>query len=242
MYMRLFEENTFFKGKIKVRQDPKGYRFAIDTILLSSHIRPRPDEKVLDLGTGCGIIPIILAFRNPNIRIYGIDIQRELAELAAENILENHFDDRVKILNMDMKDLNHGVLTGPADLIVSNPPYRKADSGRINPNKQRAVARHEIEITLEDIMETVRGMLRTAGRFITIYPAERMADILILMRQANLEPKNLRMIHSFKHSEAKLMIVEGVKNGQPGMKISPPLFIYRDKNIYTDEVEKMFIL
>lgn len=239
--MSVFEADTFFKGRIKVRQNPDGYRFSIDTVLLTSHIQPRPGEKVLDLGTGCGIIPITLACRNPGITIVGVEIQKELAALAEENVRGNHMEDRINILCMDMKSLTHDVISGPVDLIVSNPPYRKANSGRINPNNQRAVARHEIKITLNDIVEIARSMLRTAGRFITIYPAERMTDILTFMRNANLEPKLLCMIHSYKDTEAKLFIVEGVKGGRPGIKIVPPLVIYRDKNVYSDEVEEMFL-
>ncbi len=232
--------DTFFNGRIQIKQNRYGYRFSIDAVLLAYYARPRPGDKVLDLGTGCGIIPLILAYRNPKIQIHGIEVQEELAALAALNVKENCMDCCITIQCRDMKALQHGMISGPVDLVVSNPPYRKPESGRINPDLQRAVARHEIKVSLYDVVETARRMLRISGRFVTIYLAERMTDILTQMRSSDIEPKFLRMIHSGRNTEAKLILVEGVKGGRPGTKIGPPLIIYREDGSYTDEVEKMF--
>ncbi len=232
--------DTFFNGRIQIKQNRYGYRFSIDAVLLAYYARPRPGDKVLDLGTGCGIIPLILAYRNPKIQIHGIEVQEELAALAALNVKENCMDGCITIQCRDMKALQQGMISGPVDLVVSNPPYRKPESGRINPDLQRAVARHEIKVSLYDVVETARRMLRISGRFVTIYLAERMTDILTQMRSSDIEPKFLRMIHSGRNTEAKLILVEGVKGGRPGTKIGPPLIIYREDGSYTDEVEKMF--
>ena len=232
--------DTFFNGRIQVKQNRAGYRFSIDAVLIAGQTIPRPDDTVLDLGTGCGIIPLILAYRHPKIKVYGIEVQQQLADLASVNVKENRMENRITIHCMDMKNLKHDMISGPADLVVSNPPYRKAESGRINPDQQRAVARHEIKATLSDVVETARRMLRTSGRFVMVYPAERMADILIQMRSAGIEPKSLRTIHSNRHTEAKLILVEGKKGGSPGLKIEPPLIIYRKDGSYTDEVQEMF--
>lgn len=238
--MNLLTADTFFNGRIRVKQNRAGYRFSIDAVLIAGLTIPSPDDTVLDLGTGCGIIPLILAYRHPKIKVYGIEVQQQLADLATINVEENRMKDRITIHCMDMKKLKHDMMSGPVDLVVSNPPYRKAESGRINPDQQRAVARHEIKATLSDVVETAQRMLRNAGRFVTVYPAERMADILIQMRSAGLEPKSLRTVHSDRHTDAKLIIVEGKKGGRPGLKIGSPVIIYRKDGSYTDEVQEMF--
>ncbi|MDX2441336.1 MAG: tRNA1(Val) (adenine(37)-N6)-methyltransferase [Desulfobacterales bacterium] len=232
--------DTFLNGRIKVKQDRSGYRFSIDSILLACYAKLRPGDKVLDLGTGCGIVSLILAYREPNLKIFGIEVQKELADIAVSNVEENHMGGIITILYKDMKELKNDMLSGPVDLVVSNPPYWKAKSGRINPDMQRAVARHEIKVSLDDITATVRRVLRTAGSFVTIYSAERITDLLTHLRSAGIEPKFLRMIHSDIKTEAKLVLVEGIKGGRPGVKIGPPLIIYDEKGDYTQEVEEMF--
>ncbi|MDM8549844.1 methyltransferase [Desulfobacterales bacterium HSG2] len=208
-------------------------------MILAAHTVPLTDGRVLDLGTGCGIIPLILAYQNPKVRIYGIEVQKGLADIAERNVKENGVADRITILYGDMKTLTRDMISGPVNLVVSNPPYRKAGSGRINPNRERAVARHEIKAALSDVIETATRMLPISGKFVTIYPAERMTDLLTGMRSAGIEPKFLRLIHSEQGTEAKLLLAEGVRKGRPGLKIGPPLFIYHKDGTYTDEVEKM---
>lgn len=235
-----FTTDTFFNGRILVKQHRFGYRFSIDAILLASHVRPRPKDKVLDLGTGCGIIPLILAYRNPGIKVYGVEVQEELSHMASLNVKDNCMGDRISIICTDLKLLKNEMISGPVDLVVSNPPYRKAKSGRINPDQQRAVARHEIKATLYDIVETARRMLHTSGKFIAVYPAERMTDIFTQMRSVKIEPKFLRMVHSGCCTEAKLILVEGIKGGNPGVRIGPPLIIYNKDGTYTDEMVEWF--
>jgi len=232
--------DTFFNGRIRINQQRCGYRFSIDPVILAHHVYPRSHDAVLDLGTGCGVIPLILAFRNPHIKLFGVEIQPDLAKIAQANIDANRFQDRISIYCMDMKILGCDVIAKPVDIIVSNPPYRKTDAGRINPNTQRAVARHEIQITLEDVIDCARRMLRTGGKFSTIYTAERLTAIIYLMRSAGIEPKYYRMIHSGWNSAAKLVLLEGVKGGRPGSRIAPPLIVYNEAGTYTPEIEKMF--
>ena len=232
--------DTFFNGRLQVKQHLSGYRFSIDAVLIAAHAGPRPGDTVLDLGTGCGIIAMMLAYRNPKIKVHGIEIQPKLAELAALNVAENSMNKQISIHCMDMKEVQLKMISGAADLVVSNPPFRKAEAGRINPNRQRAVARHEIKITLFDIVQTAHRLLRVAGRLVTVYPAERLTDILTQMRSAEIEPKFVRIIHSDKQAEARLILVEGNKGGRPGIKIGPPLIIYNPDGSYTDEVQDMF--
>ena len=238
--MKSLTTDSLFNGRIRVKQDRAGYRFSMDTVLLANQMKLRPDDTVLDLGTGCGIIPLILAYRHPRIKIYGVEIQKDLAGIAAHNVKKNGMDNRITVHCLDMKALKHEMVLGPVDVVVSNPPYRKANSGRINPDRQRAVARHEIKATLQDVIETSRNMLNHSGRFITIYPAERMTDLLTQMRSADIEPKFLRVVHSKRNKEAKRIIVEGKKGGRLGIKIGPPLIIYKKNGSYSEEVQKMF--
>ena len=238
--MPTFTTDSFFNGKIRVMQNRRGYRFSIDAVLLAYHAAPRAQEKVLDLGTGCGIISLIMASRCAGLEIYAVEVQTELADLADTNVHQNRLQDRIVVLCTDMKLLTLKMTSGPFDLIVSNPPYHRPGSGRINPDAQRAVARHEIKASLVDVLQTTRRMLRTAGRFVTIYTAERTTDILSQMRNENIEPKLLRMIHSNRDADAGLVLIEGLKGGRPGLKVAPPLFVYDEKGDYTAEVQQMF--
>jgi tRNA1Val (adenine37-N6)-methyltransferase len=238
--MSLYTTDTFFNGQVSVKQCRHGYRFSIDAVLLAHLAVVHPGERVVDLGTGCGIVSLLLAYQYPDIRLYGVELQPELVNAAKDNVSVNRMQDRISILEGDMKTIIAKSVGGPVDLVVSNPPYRKSGSGRINPGSQKALARHEIHVTLEGVVSAARRLLRTAGRFVVIYPAERLADLLTRMRRAGIEPKWLCMIHSGRETTAKLMVVEGVKGGRPGMKIAPPLFIYREDGTYTAAVEKMF--
>jgi tRNA1Val (adenine37-N6)-methyltransferase len=239
--MHSFTTDTFFNGKLHVRQDASGYRFSIDAIILASHAGVRAGERLLDLGTGCGIIPLLLAYRHPDIRIFGIEIQNDLAELAVANVNQNNMQDRITLICREMQTLKPDMIGGPVDVIVCNPPYRKPNSGRLNPDPQRAVARHEIKVSLTDVLQTVRCMLRTAGRFVTIYTAERAAELLSQMCLNGIEPKFIRIIHSQADADAKLILVTGVKGARPGVKIGPSLILYNADGQYSTEVEKMFL-
>lgn len=239
-FMTSMTTDTFFNGQIRILQHRDGYRFSMDAVLLASQAVPHPGDTVLDLGTGCGIIPLILAFRCPQIRVYGVELQEDLAKVAKLNVEENGLEDRITIHCADMKTLNHKMVSGPVDVVVSNPPYRKANSGRINPNLQRAVARHEIKATLGDVVDTARKMLQSSGRLVVIYPAERMVELISYMRTARIEPKFLRSVHSHSEAKAKRVIVEGKKGGLPGISVGPPLVIYDKNGAYTQEVESMF--
>lgn len=239
--MNQFVPDTFFNGQLSVKQDKHGYRFSIDAVLLADFIQIRPHNSVVDLGTGCGILPLILAFRNPETHYWGVEIQSILASIALENVIKNGLHTRIQVLCKDMKTLTCPMVSGPVDIVVSNPPYRKLDSGRINPNSQRAVARHEIKIQLKEMLAIAEKILRTAGKFFTIYPADRTIDLLAGMRKTGIEPKRIRTIHSIQGADAKLVLVEGAKGGRSGLQILDPLIIYTDQDHYTDEVEKMFI-
>lgn len=233
--------DTFFNGRVKVNQSVRGYRFSIDAVLLASVTKTKPGEVVLDIGTGCGIIPILLAFRNPDVKVFGIEIQEALAIRAQDNVSANRMFDQISIINLDVRRLDNERIAGPVDWIVSNPPYREANSGRINPNSERAVARHEIQLTLRELIQACRRSLRTGGHFVTIYPCERLTDLICEMRSGGIEPKWMQCIHSRRDQEAKLVLVRGKMRGNSGLKLAPPLIIYEPDGSYTAAVTKMMM-
>lgn len=234
-------KDTFFNGRLIVNQSASGYRFSIDSVILANLAVVKRGQRVLDLGTGCGIIPLIMAWRNPDAGpIYGVEIQAELADTAAENVRQNRMESRITIRCTDMKTLAPEATDGPFDAVVCNPPHYKNNSGRINPDTQRAIARHEITVTLDDMAATAQRMLCRAGRLILIYPAERLVDLACAMRNAGIEPKRLRFIHSTAGTEAKRVFVEGIAGKRPGAKIAAPLNIYDAAGHYTPETAAMF--
>jgi tRNA1Val (adenine37-N6)-methyltransferase len=228
--------DTFCGGGIKLRQPRSGYRFSIDAVILSGCLHPRPGDSIVDLGTGCGIIPILLSHRRPDVRVWGVEVQESLASLAAENVRVNGMESRVTVLGADLRNIGVDAFGGPVDWVVSNPPYRRRRSGRVNPNTERALARHEIAMTLPDLIAAARRVLKTGGRFAVIYAAERVAELVSQMRLEHIEPKSLRSIHSCHGSNACLVMVEGVKNGGPGVTLPPPMVIYDEDGGYSQEV------
>lgn len=232
--------DTFFNGRLRVHQARDGYRFSIDAVLLADAVHPKAGQSIIDLGTGCGIIPLILAYRFPAVCIHGVEMQTELAELADLNVNANGLQDRIRVIHKDVRTLNHDDTNGPADWIVANPPYRRPLSGRVNPGSQKALARHEIALDLPQLIRTAKGMLKTRGRLVMIYPAERVTDVLAQMRSADIEPKWLQGIYSHQGEAAKLILVQSVKAGRPGLTLARPLVIYQNDGAYTPAVQAMF--
>lgn len=236
-----FTEDTFFDGTIRVRQPRFGYRFSLDAVVLAHAVRPRQGETVLDLGTGCGVIPILLGSQYKDVRIYAVEIQEELASLAKENVILNRLESRIHILHADLRTMDYASIPLPVDRVVSNPPFRRIPSGRINPNTQRAIARHEVALTLGGLFQVVRSVLKTGGRLAMIYCADRLAELFSSLDAFGLRPKMLRNLHSYQNSVAKLCLVEAVKGACGGLTIAPPLIIYESGRVYTKEVRQMFI-
>jgi tRNA1(Val) A37 N6-methylase TrmN6 len=222
--------DDFKNGNLRLIQSRTGYRFSIDAVLLSEFVTIKRDDVVVDLGAGCGIIPLMLLLKRPVRRAYGLEIQWRLAYQTARNALLNGFSGRMSVIMGDIR--NPPLSASCADVVVCNPPYRRKDSGRINPDQQRAIARHEILASLDDILKATKRILKARGRLAMIYPAERLNDLMIRMRNLDLEPKRLRIIYPGMESDAKLAMVEACLGGRPGLKILPPLL---DQGEYSTE-------
>ncbi|MGM0419145.1 MAG: tRNA1(Val) (adenine(37)-N6)-methyltransferase [Thermodesulfobacteriota bacterium] len=239
--MTEYTKNNFFDGCVTVYQNKNGYRFSIDSILLAHHITPIKKCKIVDIGTGSAIIPVSVIYKNQtsDLQIYGVEIQKSLFKLAKKNIAVNGFEDKAIILNRDINDITQKDINGPADIIVSNPPYQKPGSGRINPASEKAAARHELKLDLKSLLTKTKSLLKNKGRFYIIYPAYRASELIFEMEKFKIPPKKIRFIHSYDSSEAVMVICEGLANGNNGVKILPPLIIYKEENVYTDEVLNM---
>jgi tRNA1Val (adenine37-N6)-methyltransferase len=237
--MEPLTRDPFLEGRIFLSQPKHGYRFSIDAVIIAHLCCPAPGDIVLDLGTGCGVIPIMLAYRHPDIRIVGVEVQSGLSRLARQNAVDNHMGDRIRIVEKDMGQLVLTDVGGAVDLVVSNPPYRQIHSGRLNTDSQKAVARHELKVDLKTLLATVRRMLNKSGRFCVIYPSVRTVDLLTAMRVADLEPKTLTMIHSKPSEPARLVAIEGIRGGRPGLSVEAPLYVYNTDDSYSHKIAAM---
>lgn len=240
--MEAITDDTFLKGHLTVNQPRDGYRFSIDAILLADFVQCKDGQVIIDLGTGCGIIALLLATRHPGVQLVGVEIQDELARAAAANVRANRLEDRIRILHQDLKALHIQQVPDLVHQVVCNPPYRRVKSGRVNPDRSKAGARHEIFARLADFVDAAARMLQLSGRLSCIYPAERLTDLMDHLRQANLEPKRLRLVHSKREEGARLVLLTAVKGGRPGLVIDPPLVIYRADGRYTPGVARAFLL
>jgi len=209
------------RGRLKVIQSKDGYRFSIDAILLSEFVTIRPGDVVVDLGTGCGIILLVLLLTKPVGHVFGLEIQEELASQAARNADLNGFKTVMEVIIGDIK--NPPMAGKRADVVICNPPYRQAKSGRINPDPRRAVARHELLASVDDILVAAAGLLRKKGRLALVYPSVRLTEILVRMRRFGLEPKRLRLNYPTLESNAELALIEASLGGKPGLEVDPPL-------------------
>ncbi len=232
--------DTLFGGRLKIIQKKKGYRFSIDALLLA-HFAPRDLKgRILDLGTGCGIVPLILIMRHKGLKVIGVEIQPSLADLARRNAALNRFSSHLEIWEQDFKSLEGENWRGTFEAVFSNPPYRQVGSGRINPRQEKALARHEIKATLKDVLQAAHHLLKEKGRLLMIYPASRGVDLIQELRRIHLEPKRVQFIHSHPKDEARLILVEAIKEGRAQIRVLPPLFLYDSAHRYTPEAQELF--
>jgi tRNA1Val (adenine37-N6)-methyltransferase len=228
--------DTLLQGKLSILQGKRGYRFSLDALLLAHFVKPHGRGKIIDLGTGNGVIACILAFLHPAARVIGLEIQEEMVDRALRSVALNGLGDRVEIVQGDVCSIERMFSPRSFDAVVCNPPYRGQATGRISPDPERRIARHEIEGGLDDFIRAGSYVLRHRGAMAVIYSAPRALALLEKMRREGLEPKRLRFVHSFAAKDASLVLVEGVKGGRSELKISPPVIVYAERKKYTSEM------
>jgi tRNA1Val (adenine37-N6)-methyltransferase len=227
-------------GGLRIIQNPSKFCFGIDAVILANYATVKKGDRVVDFGTGTGIIPIILAGKTQAAKIIGIEIQPDMAEMAARSVSLNRLDARISILHGDIKGAAGMVGEGCTDLVVSNPPYMDGGRGLVNPDDSKAIARHEIMCTLDDIIMSASSILKYGGRLAMIHRSNRLVDVLWSMRQAGIEPKRLMMVHSHNDKDSNLFVVEGAKGGGKFLKVLKPLIVYNDDGSYTDEIHRIY--
>ncbi|HET6514567.1 MAG TPA: tRNA1(Val) (adenine(37)-N6)-methyltransferase [Thermodesulfovibrionales bacterium] len=230
---------------IKIYQSRKGYRFSVDALLLYSFVNLKTAKRIADFGAGSGIIGILLAKKYPQSQVVLVELQEGLAELAERNVRENCPEGRVNVVRRDIRDLAERGMTDRMlkrfsyDLVVSNPPFRRPKTGLMSPEEEKAVARHELRLKLSELARASSLLLRTRGRFLVIYHPERLAELMDALRERGMEAKRLRFVHASQSSEAKMVLVEAVKEARPGLMVERPCFIYREDGGYSEELREL---
>lgn len=236
------EETVTYIDRLKIVQRNDFQNFTLDSILLADFTRiNRKTKKILDIGTGCGIISLLLAGKSKS-EITGVEIYREMAEIALRNASENGFGNRIQIINADIKDYMKIFRKDEFDQIVTNPPYFefKGDKSQVNILPQLAQARHNVNLTIEEIIRISSYLLKNSGYFSLVFRSDRLVEILTLLRKYNLEPKRMRNCYTRKEGDSKICLVEAIKDGDKGLKIEYPIFVYDENGEKTEYIKKLY--
>lgn len=226
---------------LKLIQDKQGFCFGVDAVLLSNFAKNiKKGAKVLDLGTGTGIIATLLCGKTKLDKIIGVEIQPEVANMAKRSIQLNGLEDKFEILNENIIDIPEHLEKNSFDVIVTNPPYQKRNTGIVNDEKRKLISRHEITATLEDFIRVSKILLKDKGEFYMVHRPDRLTDIFCLMRKYHIEPKLIKMVYPNKYKEPNLVLVKGIKNTKSFLKVEKNLYVYDENGSYTDEIKKIY--
>lgn len=224
----------------RIIQDPGRFCFGMDAVLLSDFTRVRRGECVIDLGTGTGIIPILLAARTEAEQLAGLEIQQESADMARCSVRLNGLEERIRIVDGDIREADHIFGAACAQVVVSNPPYMIAEHGLLNADEPLAIAKHEIFCTLEDAVSQAARLLKPGGRFYLVHRPFRLTQIMETLRIHRLEPKRMRLVHPFIDKEPNMVLIEAADGGRLGLTVEKPLIVYREQGKYTDEIYEIY--
>ena len=221
-------------------QDPDKFCFGIDAVLLSNFVKVKKNGHVVDLCTGSGIVPILLSAKTGAKKITGIEIQSDIADMARRSVSYNKLDEKIDIVNDNISNALKYINNCSVDSVCVNPPYMKDTTAIKNPDLPMAIARHELLTDLETVINIASKLLKESGKFFMVHRPSRLSEIFASMRQNRIEPKRLRFIHPYVESKANLVLIEGAKGSGVWLDVEPPLVVYKDKNVYTDEVLKIY--
>lgn len=230
-------EDIQFAG-LRLIQNPSWFCYGIDAVLIAKFCEVKEGWKGVDLGTGTGIIPLLLSQKMKEI--IGVEIQTEVAEMAKRSIKLNELEDKIKILNIDMNEYSRYIKPYSMDVVISNPPYMAKDEGLINDEDTKAISRHEIKASLEDVVSTAHDLLKDRGHFYLVHRPHRLVDILCLCRKYRLEPKRIRFVHPKKDKRPNIVLLHCTKYGKPELKFLDPLYVYKEDGTYTDEIYQIY--
>ena len=224
----------------RIIQNPERFCFGMDAVLLSSFAKAKPGEKVLDLGTGNGIIPILMEAKTKGEKFYGLEIQEESADLARRSVALNELESKIEIVTGDMKEAVNIFGAASFHVITMNPPYMTDSHGIVNPTDAKAIARHEITCSLEEMISQASKVLKSKGRFYMVHRPFRLAEIMSLMVKHHLEPKRMRLVYPYVDKEPNMVLIEGVRGGRSRMTVEKPLIVYKEPGVYMPEIYDIY--
>ena len=225
---------------LKIIQNPNGFCFGIDAVLVSNFAKVKKGSKVVDLGTGTGIIPLLISAKSKDTKISAFEIQSDVADMARRSVAMNGLEDRIEIIEDNINNALEHFGKHTIDVVISNPPYMASGVGEVNPSDYKAISRHEIHCTLEDIIRTASGLLRGSGQFFMVHRPNRLVDILTLCRSYNLEPKQIRFVHPFADKSPNIVLIHATKGGRPDVKVLEPLVVRKEDRSYTEEIYEIY--
>ncbi len=221
-------------------QNPSKFCFGMDAVLLSGFATVKPNETAIDLGTGTGIIPILLEAKTQGKHFTGLEIQPDSADMARRSVAYNHLEDKINIEIGNIKDASTQFGASSFDVVTTNPPYMTGQHGLTNPNEAKAIARHEILCNLEDVIRESARLLKPHGRFYMVHRPFRLAEIMCLMHQYGLEAKRMRLVYPFVDKEPNMVLMEGLRGGKPRITVEKPLIVYKEPGVYTNEIYDIY--
>ena len=233
-------DNLEIQG-LKIIQNTEGFCFGIDSVLLSDFAKNiKNNSKVIDLGTGTGIIATLLCAKTNLSKVVGVEVQKEVADMAKRSIILNELENKFEIINDNITNLKNKFSVNTFDVVVTNPPYKKLNTGLINDEEKKLISRHEIKADLKDFLNISFYLLKDKGEFYMVHRPERLVDIIATMRECKIEPKEIRFVCSTYGKEPKLILIKGIKNGKPFIKVKNNLYIYNEDGSYTEEILKIY--
>lgn len=228
------------RNGFQIIQNKEKFCFGMDAVLLSGFAKVKEGEKVLDIGTGTGIIPILLAAKTPGQHFTGLEIQPESADMARRSVALNHLEEKISIVEGDVREADQLFSAASFDVITSNPPYMTGSHGLVNPDMPKAIARHEICCTLEDLVSQTEKLLRPGGRFFMVHRPFRLAEIMTVLMAHHLEPKRMRLVYPFVDKEPNMVLLECIRGGKPRITVEKPLIVYKEPGVYQDEIYTIY--
>lgn len=224
----------------QIIQKKNGFCFGMDAVLLSGFARVKQGEKAIDLGTGTGIIPILLEAKYEGEHYTGLEIQDEMADMAARSVALNHLEEKVSIVKGDIKEASRLFGAASFDVVTSNPPYMNDAHGLKNPDLPKAISLHEVLCTLDDVTREAARLLRPGGRFYMVHRPHRLIEIITALTKYKLEPKRMKMVHPFVEKDANMVLIEAVRGGKSMIKVEAPIVVYQEPGVYTQEIYDIY--
>ena len=224
----------------KIIQDPCRFCFGMDAVLLSGFARAKAGDQVIDLGTGTGIIPILMEAKTEAARLIGLEIQEESADMARRSVALNNLESKIDIVTGDIKQAVELFGKSTMDVVTSNPPYMIGMHGLKNPDSEKAIARHEVLCTLEDVVASAASLLKPGGNFFMVHRPFRLAEIMTCLNKYKLEPKRMRLVYPFIDKEPNMVLIEANRGGRSRLTVEKPLIVYKEQGVYTDEIYEVY--